>query len=151
MLQDRFKKEVGLQKFEGSPDPMEAEKWFDLVKEALGYLGVPGDFKLRMVTHQLAGDAQHWWRSVVTSRPGVDLTWDDFQRAFMDLYFLESVRSNLRMKFEELRQNDKTVREYQAEFDRLSRYGAHIIPDDRSRARRFEYGLRDSIRVMVEP
>ncbi|CAE6126037.1 unnamed protein product [Arabidopsis arenosa] len=151
VLQDWFKKEVGLQKFEGSSDPMEAEKWLDLVKEALGYLGVPEVFKLRMVTHQLAGDAQHWWRSIVTSRPDMELTWDDFQRAFVELYFPESVRSNLRMRFEELKQKDKTMREYQAEFDRLSRYGSHIIPDDRSRARRFEHGLRDSIRVVVEP
>jgi len=149
VLQDRLKKEVGLQKFEGSSDPLEAEKWLDLVKEALGYLGVPKAFKLRMVTHQLAGDAQHWWRSIVTSRLGVEMTWDDFQGAFMDLYFQESVRSNLRMRFEELKQKDKTVREYQVEFDRLSRYGAHIIPDDRSRAKRFEHGLRDSIRVVV--
>ncbi|KAG7633139.1 Retrotransposon gag domain [Arabidopsis suecica] len=104
-----------------------------------------------MVTHQLAGDAQHWWISIVTSRLGVEMTWDDFQGAFMDLYFQESVRSNLRMRFEELKQKDKTVREYQVEFDRLSRYGAHIIRDDRSRAKRFEHGLRDSIRVVVEP
>ncbi|KAG7529668.1 Retrotransposon gag domain [Arabidopsis suecica] len=109
--QTLFKKEVGLQKFESSSDPMEAEKWFDLFKEALAYLG----------------------------------------RAFIELYFPGSKRSNLRMRFEELKQKDNTVREYEAEFDRLSRYGAHIILDDGSRARRFEHGFRDSIRVVVEP
>jgi len=56
-----------------------------------------------MITRQLARDTQHWWRSIVTSRLGVELTWEDFQGAFMDLYILESVRSNLRMRFEELK------------------------------------------------
>jgi len=69
----------------------------------VGYLGVPKAFKLRMITRQLARDTQHWWRSIVTSRLGVELTWEDFQGAFMDLYILESVRSNLRMRFEELK------------------------------------------------
>ncbi|KAF2563224.1 hypothetical protein F2Q70_00015536 [Brassica cretica] len=45
-MSQMFRKEVGLEKFEDSSDPMETGKWLELAKEALGYLAVSEAFEL---------------------------------------------------------------------------------------------------------
>ncbi|XP_028072516.1 uncharacterized protein LOC114274742 [Camellia sinensis] len=49
------------------------------------------------------------------------------------------------IEFETLRQGNKTVVEYEAQFAKLARFARHMVDTDHKKARKFEGGLRNAI------
>jgi len=53
------------------------------------------------------------------------------------------------VEFMELIQGNKTVLQYEAKFTELSRFAPHIVADDVRKAKKFQRGLRPSIRTRM--
>ena len=73
------------------------------------------------------------------------LTWDRFLALFYVKYFPQSMRDQKVNEFETLRQGNKTVAEYEAQFAELARFAPHMVDIEYKKARKFEEGLRDTI------
>ncbi|XP_028079549.1 uncharacterized protein LOC114281296 [Camellia sinensis] len=68
-----------------------------------------------------------------------------FLEIFYDKYFPQSMRDKKVTEFETLRQGNKTVVEYEAQFAELARFVPHMMDTDYKKARKFEGGLRGAI------
>ncbi|KHN32580.1 hypothetical protein glysoja_046915, partial [Glycine soja] len=69
-------------------------------------------------------EAEYWWENTrqCLEVEGQDVTWDVFERVFLEKYFPEDVRNKKEMEFLELKQGNMTVAEYAAKFEELVRY-----------------------------
>ena len=98
--------------------------------------------RITLASFQLEGESQIWWEWVTTSRDLETMKWDDFCRLFMGKYF--SAR-----EFLELRQGAMTVLEYVARFTELARFGDAYVATNAAKVRKFEDGLKLSIRGKI--
>ena len=132
--------------FQGSSNPLDADRWIRRVTKVFDGLGVAEDFKVGLATYLFDGEADHWWESVKRRRDISALTWGEFDQIFQDKYFPESVRDRMKAGFLALRQGNTTVVEYERRFTELSHYVMEFISTEANRAKRFEQGLRPAIR-----
>ena len=105
--------------------------------------------RIRLVAFQLEGEARVWWRWVRTSRDLEVMTWAEFQELFMGKYFPETARHAKAQEFLELKQGATTVMDYVARFTELSRFVDDYVATDLAKVRRFENGLKLSIRARI--
>ena len=77
------------------------------------------------------------------------MTWDDFRRLFMGKYFSASAKHAKAREFLELRQGTMTVLEYVARFTELARFEDDYVATDVAKVRKFEDGLKLSIRGKI--
>ena len=105
--------------------------------------------KIRLAAFQLKGESQVWWDWVKTSRDLEAMTWAEFHGLFMSKYFPTTARHAKAQEFLELRQETMTVMEYMARFTELARFGNDYVPTDMAKVRRFENGLKLSIRGKI--
>ena len=79
----------------------------------------------------LEKDALDWWETVPRSRNRpMNLTWNDFLREFDDKYTPPVYKSKKKIEFLELKQNDKSIADYELQFMRLSKYAPEEIATD---------------------
>ena len=77
------------------------------------------------------------------------MTWDDFRKLFIGKYFPAFARHAKAREFLELRQWTMTVLEYVARFTELARFGDDYVVTDAAKVRKFEDGLKLSIRGKI--
>ena len=77
------------------------------------------------------------------------MTWGEFRELFMSKFFPASARHAKAREFLELRQGDRTVREYVAKFTELAHFRDDYMATDMAKVRRFEDGLKLSIRGKI--
>ena len=114
-------------------------------------LGLPG------VTTQLwcrdrdgrVGESQVWWDWAKVSRDLKTMTWGEFHKLFMGKYFPATARHAKAQEFLELRQGTMTVLEYVAKFTKLARFVDDYMATDMAKVKRFENGLKLSIRGKI--
>lgn len=75
--------------------------------------------------------------------------WDVFERAFTERYMGAVAQQALKTKFFSLKQNGRTIEEYQREFYSLSRYAQDFIPGGEQMCHYFIQGLDPEISVQV--
>ena len=105
--------------------------------------------RIRLAAFQLEGEAQVWWNGAKTSRDLEAMTWAEFQELFMGKYFPDTTRHAKAQEFLKLKQCTRTVIEYVARFIELSRFANDYVVTDLTKVRRFENGLRLSIRGRI--
>ena len=105
--------------------------------------------RITLASFQLEGESQIWWEWVTTSRDLETMTWDDFRRLFMGKFFLASTRHAKAREFLELIQGMMTVLEYVSRFTKLARFGDDYVATNSAKVRRFEDGLKLSIRGKI--
>ena len=136
--------------FIGGGDPMVANHWFMQIKNVLEAIEITSDTtRIRLAAFQLEGEAQVWWRWVRTSRYLEVMTWAEFQELFMGKYFSETARHAKAQEFLELKQGAMTVMDYVARFTELARFADDYVATDLAKVRRFENGLKLSIRARI--
>ena len=136
--------------FTGGGDPMVADHWFMQIENILEAMEITSDkTRIRLAAFQLEGEAQVWWRWARTSRDLEVMTWAEFQELFMGKYFPETARHAKTQEFLELKQGAMTVMEYGARFTELARYADDYVATDLAKVRRFENGLKLSIRGKI--
>ena len=136
--------------FTGGGDPMVADHWFRQIERILLAMEITSDTtRITLASFQLEGESQIWWEWVTTSRDLETMTWDDFRRLFIGKYFPASARHAKAREFLELRQGTMIVLEYVARFIELARFGDDYVAIDAAKVRRFEDGLKLSIRGKI--
>ena len=129
---------------------MVADHWFRMVKKVLKVMEITSDTtRIRLATFQLEGEAQVWWNWAKTSKDLEAMTWAEFQELFMGKYFPDTARHAKAQEFLELKQRTMTVIEYVARFMELALFADDYVAIDLAKVRRFENGLRFSIRGRI--
>ena len=129
---------------------MVVDHWFMQIENVLEAMEITSDTtKIRLAAFQLEGEARVWLRWVRTSRDLEIMTWAEFQELFMGKYFSETARHAKAQKFLELKQGATTVMDYVARFTELARFTDDYVATDLAKVRRFENGLKLSIRARI--
>ena len=102
--------------------------------------------RIRLAAFQLEGEAQVWWKWARTSRDLEVMTWTEFQELFIGKYFPETARH---AKAQEFKQGAMTMMEYVDRFTELECYADDYVATDLAKVRRFENGLKLSIRGKI--
>ena len=136
--------------FIGGGDPMVANHLFMQIENVLEAMVITSETtKIRLAAFQLEGEARVWWRWVKTSRDLEVMTWAEFQELFMGKYFPETARHAKAQEFLELKQGAMTMMDYVARFTELARFADDYVATDLAKVRRFENGLKLSIRGRI--
>ena len=77
------------------------------------------------------------------------MTWAEFHDLFMCKYFPDTAHHAKAHEFLELKQGTMTVLEYVARFMELARFTDDYVATDMAKVRRFENGLKLSIRGRI--
>ena len=129
---------------------MVADHWFMQVENVLEAMEITSDMtRIRLAAFQLEGEAQVWWKWARTSRDLEAMTWAKFQEMFMGKYFPDTVRHAKAQEFLELKQGTMNVMEYVARFMELAHFADDYVATDMAKVRRFENGLKLSIRGRI--
>ncbi|XP_028051275.1 uncharacterized protein LOC114255933 [Camellia sinensis] len=129
--------------FKRGIEPMKAEAWVLGIEKLFEVFPCTEAQKVQLLAFTLEDRAWRWWMLTRTIHLG--LTWDRFFELFYDKYFPQSMRDEKVIEFETLRQGNKTVAEYEAQFAKLARFAPHMVDTDYKKARKFEGGLRTAI------
>ena len=105
--------------------------------------------RIRLAAFQLEGESQVWRDWVKTSRNLKEMIWEEFRELFMDKCFPESVQHKKAREFLELKQRTMTVLEYVAKFNELACFVDYYVATDIAKVRKFEDGLKLSIRGKI--
>ena len=136
--------------FKGGGDPLVADHWFRQIERVLEAMEITSaTTRIRLAAFQLASDSLIWWDWVKTSRNVEAMTWVDFKELFMSKFFPAFSRHVKAREFLDLRQGDMTVLKYVARFTELARFTDDYMATDLAKVRRFEDGLRLSIRGKI--
>ena len=129
---------------------MVADHWFMQVEKVLEAMDITSNTtRIRLAAFQLEGEAQVWWKWARTSRDLEAMTWAEFLELFMGKYFPETARHAKAQEFLELKQGATTVMDYVARFTELARFSDDYVATDVAKVRRFENGLKLSIRGRI--
>ena len=77
------------------------------------------------------------------------MTWAEFHELFMGKYFPPIARHAKAWEFLELKQGAMTMMEYLAKFTELARFADDYVATNMAKVRRFENGLKLSIRGKI--
>jgi hypothetical protein len=113
-------------------------------------LGCTDEQKVQYIVLQLTGEAKRWWtaRKVLLGERTI-ITWEMFKEEYNRRFFPRSHRQLRAIEFQNLVQGDMTVEQYSARFMELARFAANLIPEEETKAERFENGLNPRIRERV--
>ena len=136
--------------FSGGGNPIMADHWFMPIERVLEAIEISSDTtRIRLAAFQLEGEAQVWWKWARTSRDLEAMTWAEFQDLFMGKYFPDTARHAKAQEFLELKQGTMTVMGYVARFTELARFANDHMATDMTKVKRFENGLKLSIRGRI--
>ncbi|XP_058104140.1 uncharacterized protein LOC131248101 [Magnolia sinica] len=129
---------------------MAAELWKSEIEKLFQVMGCTSKQCVTLATYQLQGEAKQWWKSVVRLvDPKFVWTWDAFKDQFDRKFFSVAVRHQKAHEFDSLVQGEMSVADYKAHFIELSHFAPHLVATDDLKVRKFEDGLRPSLRSRV--
>ena len=129
---------------------MVVDHWFMQVEKVLEAMKITYDTtRIRLAAFQLEGEAQVWWNLAKTPRDLEAMTWAEFQELFMGKYFPDTARHAKAQEFLEMKQGTMPVMDYVARFIELARFADDYVAMDMAKVRRFENGLKLSIRGRI--
>ena len=124
-----------------STDPAAAEIWVNEVEKAFSAGNVPDESKMPLAEFQLKEHAHDWW-STEKLNLREQVTWERFKEMFYEKYFPSSTRDKMLGQLLSLQQGDKSLAEYEMEFNRLIKFTPPEIKDnERTRVQKFRDGL----------
>jgi hypothetical protein len=140
--------------FDGSEGPMAADNWISNFQDLADTLRCTDSQKVDFAGLKLDGEARFWWKArkeLIAEELGhrVPIPWERFKTEFNNRFFSQAQRQQCVRDFQDLRQGNMTVEQYSAEFQKLSRYAPHLIPNEETKAERFRDGLSPQIRERV--
>ena len=129
---------------------MVADHWFMQVEKVLEAMEITSETtRIRLAAFLLEGEAQVWWNWAKTFRDLEEMTWAEFQDLFMGKYFPDTARHAKDQEFLELKQRMMIVMVYVARFMELARFANNYVATDMAKVRRFENGMKLSIRGRI--
>ena len=126
---------------------MVTDPWFMQIEKVLEAMEITSDAtRIRLAVFQLEGEAQIWWKWARTSTDLEAMTCAGFQELFMCTYFPETTKAQ---EFLELKQGTMTMMDHVTRFTELARFIDDYVAIDLVKVRRFENGLKLSIRAKI--
>ncbi|KAA0045990.1 gag protease polyprotein [Cucumis melo var. makuwa] len=138
--------------FDGSlEDPTKAQMWLSSLETIFQYMKCPEDQKVQCAIFMLTDRGIAWWETTERMLGGDvgQITWEQFKESFYAKFFSASLRDAKRQEFLNLEQDDMTVKQYDAEFDMLSRFAPKMIATEAAKADKFIRGLMLDIQGLV--
>ena len=140
---------IGPPRFSEAKDPLEADDWLmEIQKHFHANTVRPVDY-VTFASFQLQGAAASWFFTYKANRGDAVITWDDFVRDFRAAHIPSGLMERKREEFLSLRQDHRTVQEYNLEFVRLARYAPEEVSTEAKRIARFRKGLSTEIKYAL--
>ena len=79
------------------------------------------------------------------------ITCAQFSKSFYEKFFLNMAQKEMEEQFIRLKQKDRTIDEYVAEFLRLNRFAPYMVVDEENQASRLQQGLKMKIQMFLIP
>ena len=129
---------------------MVADHWFRQVERILEAMEITSDaIGIRLATFKLESESHIWWDWTKVSRDLETMNWGEFRELFMRKFFPASAKHAKAREFLELKQGSMIVLEYVVKFTELARFGDDYVATDMAKVRKFEDGLKLSIRGKI--
>nr|GEU50253.1 putative reverse transcriptase domain-containing protein [Tanacetum cinerariifolium] len=146
---ERFQKQK-TQTFSSASTPVEAENWIAHIEKIFKVLGCGDQFKARLATYKLKGDAHSWWRAYKQTKGGdayvATLSWNDFCDIFFFQYFPYSEKEKCEREYKSIRQlPDETCTDFMKRFLRLAGFLGTKAGTQEEQAKHFKWGLNDFV------
>ncbi|PWA36962.1 zinc finger, CCHC-type, Retrotransposon gag domain protein [Artemisia annua] len=112
----------------------EAEDWITHVEKIFEVLGCGDEFKARLATFKLEGDALNWWKVHKRAKGGdvymTTCTWAEFRSTFYKRYFPDSEQQRFEREYNTIHQKEnENSGEYMQRFLRLASFVGPIAGD----------------------
>ncbi|GJU31762.1 putative reverse transcriptase domain-containing protein, partial [Tanacetum coccineum] len=146
---ERFQKQKP-QTFSSASTPVEAENWIAHIEKIFEVLGCGDQFKARLATYKLEGDAHSWWRAYKQAKGGdayvATLSWNDFRDIFFLQYFPYSEKEKCEREYKSIRQlPEETSIDFMKRFLRLAGFLGAKAGTQEEQAKHFKWGLNDFV------
>nr|GEW64238.1 hypothetical protein [Tanacetum cinerariifolium] len=146
---ERFQKQKP-QTFSSASTPVEAENWIAHIEKIFEVLGCGDQFKARLATYKLEGDAHSWWRAYKQAKGGdaymVTLSWNDFRDILFLQYFPYSEKEKYEREYKSIHQlPEETSTDFMKRFLRLAGFLGAKAGTQEEQAKHFKWGLNDFI------
>jgi hypothetical protein len=140
--------------FDGAQGAMVAEAWITDIQDLFENLGCTDEQKVRYAALKLTGEATKWWKSkklmlLAELECEALITWEIFKAEFNKRFFPRAQQQLRAIEFQNLVQGSMTVEQYSAKFMELSRFALNLVPDEETKAERFQNGLNPRIKGKV--
>ncbi|GJW40582.1 zinc finger, CCHC-type, retrotransposon gag domain protein [Tanacetum coccineum] len=145
---ERFQKQKP-QTFSSASTPVEAENWIAHIEKIFEVLGCGDQFKARLATYKLEGDAHSWWRAYKQAKGGdayvATLSWNDFRDIFFLQYFPYSEKEKCEREYKSIRQlPEETSTDFMKRFLRLAGFLGAKAGTQEEQAKHFKWGERNT-------
>ncbi|XP_039841742.1 uncharacterized protein LOC120702032 [Panicum virgatum] len=140
-----------LDTFDGSGTPIDAADWLRKMEKVMVACRITAEEMVLSIPHQLTGQADIWWVGVCdawTIARGA-ITWEVFLAQFRAKYYSDSFRDKINDALNHIQQGDKTVDEYERDFNNIVRFVTSVASDEREKARKLFIGLNDRYREVM--
>ncbi|XP_022553081.1 uncharacterized protein LOC111203525 [Brassica napus] len=138
----KYMRDMQMDRFSGKASATSANNWRRKLEKNLDAARCPAKFRRELGVHYLKDEAMIWWEGVVElARGHYELTWEEFKDEFTREYVPPEATYMMESEFENLRQGNKTVKDYKEEFNRLRRFSRRRM-EERDLIRKFMNGLR---------
>ncbi|XP_042472335.1 uncharacterized protein LOC122054997 [Zingiber officinale] len=135
--------------YQGGADPWPARSWLKNLESRFGYMSCTDEEKVELAAYHLRDQAITWWDMQKTIFGEQHIMWSMFRDAFERQYFPATFCLAQRQEFLNLKQGDRSVMEYNAEFCRLAEFCPHLVAHDYDRIQQFTQGLATYIRIRM--
>ncbi|KAL4331844.1 hypothetical protein GQ457_07G008560 [Hibiscus cannabinus] len=129
--------------------PEEAEYWLENITHIVTkQLYCSDEHKLECVVALLADEAFSWWETTTLTSPAEKITCKLFVEEFKKKHISEQYLNDYRNRFLHLKQANKPIEQYVAEFFKYCKYEAEYIKTEKDKFRKFIDGLNDELGPM---
>ncbi|XP_028114161.1 uncharacterized protein LOC114312145 [Camellia sinensis] len=139
--------------FFGVIEPLKAETWLLEIEKLFEVFTCSKTQKVLLAAYILKDEACRWWLLIRNNNGNI--TWSQFNKIFYNKYFPQCFRDCKVFEFQELKQGNMSVAEYEAKFTELARFAPHMMDTDYKKAQKFEGGLMlevfDQVRILKLP
>ncbi|XP_042468659.1 uncharacterized protein LOC122051540 [Zingiber officinale] len=135
--------------FHGGADPWAARSWLKNLEGTFWYMKCTDEEKVELAAYHLRDQAVTWWDMQKSIFGEQRITWQMYREAFERQYFPVTFCLARRQEFLNLKQGDRSVMEYNAEFSRLAEFCPHLVAQDYDRMHQFTQGLAAYIRLKM--
>ncbi|GKB36098.1 putative reverse transcriptase domain-containing protein [Tanacetum coccineum] len=136
--------------FSAVTTPVDAENWIAHIEKIFEVLGCADEFKARLASYKLEGDALNWWKVFKQAKGGetyvATLSWKDFCDIFFLQYFPRSEQQRYKREYHTIHQRDReTSGEFMKRFLTLVGFVGKKAGPTEEQAKHFKWALCDWI------
>ncbi|GKC05417.1 putative reverse transcriptase domain-containing protein [Tanacetum coccineum] len=127
---------------------IDAKNWIAHIEKIFKVLGCADEFKARLPSYKLEGDALNWWNAFKQDKGRetyvATLSWKDFRDIFFLQYFPRSEQQKYEREYHTIRQRDgETSGEFMKRFLKLAGFMGKKAGPPEEQAKHFKWALCD--------